>query len=134
MAEPTVIKTRKGVGCPPEDASLKSYFPSFTGKATCLKEYPASIDANLAQIFKDNQLDPIWVYQEVEGAVDAQMKVDGNVRDSYRFNKKVFYRYLVTTSVPWQPTSLNKSRDYWTIAGTAFLESLVVPLYHSLLL
>lgn len=114
---------------PALDESLRPYFPPFIFKAAVPADYPPSVDQKLGLIFKQNGLSARTVFNKVHTAITKLMRVQTTVKETFHADPDPFYRLIATTSLPWQPGSRNKSRDYWAIAGGALYESLAFKEY-----
>ncbi len=115
--------------CPALDESLHPYFPPFIFKAAIPADYPPSVEQNLGSIFKQNGLSARTIFNKVHTAITKLMCVQTTIKETFRADPDPFYRLLATTSLPWQPRSQNKSRDYWAITGGTLYKSLAFKEY-----
>lgn len=115
---------------PTRDSPLASHFPTFIGSAHLPKDIPINADDDLSPIFIKLGISASEIYNSVQGGVTNVMKLKPADRTRICFHPKPMYRSLVTTSIPWLMSSKRRTRDHWPWAGAAYLESLVVPIYH----
>lgn len=129
IAEPTVKNARLSAHRPAKDIPLRDFFPDFIANASMPTPLPADADSGMASIFKRFGFSAANVYDAIHTAMRDLMNVPEATRNLERFSLLAFYRYIVTTTVPYSPSSQNKVRDWWPIAGAAFLESFIVHSY-----
>lgn len=51
-----------------------------------------------------------------------------------RYHELMYFHFVVTTAIPWGHGSQNHNCDWWAVPAGAFLESLAVQHYHTIVL
>ncbi len=113
---------------------FRRFFPSYIDKSSIPKPTPKDSDEPVGPIFQKNGINHTKLYEVVEAGIKLVMTLTPEERTLFRYHKFMYYRFIVTTAVPWQRLSQARHRDWWAITAGAFLESLAVQGYHPKLL
>lgn len=114
---------------PTKKHPLRQFFPDLIDKTNLPDPLPSNLEDQVPKIFKDRKITAAELIDGVHTAVNTIMCFESEVRSQWRFDKLVYYRYLVTTAVPWSLNSHYHIRDWWPVAAAAFLESVIILLY-----
>lgn len=114
---------------PTKKHPLRQFFPDLIDKTNLPDPLPSNLEDQVPKIFKDCKITAAELIDGVHMAINTVMCFESEVRSQWRFDKLVYYRYLVTTAVPWSLNSHYHIRDWWPVAAAAILESVVILLH-----
>ncbi len=134
LCEPIIKNALLDDQRPTPEFPFRRFFPSYIDKSTAPEPLPRDVDEPVGPIFQKNGINHHQLFQVVKEGIHNVMRLEARERAAFRYDDLMYFRFIVTTAVPWGRGSQNRNRDWWSVPAGAFLESLAMPRYRTILL
>lgn len=111
---------------PTKKHPLYQFFPGLINKTNLLDPLPSNLEDQVPKIFKDHKISAVKPIDMVHTTVNTVICFDSEMHRQWHFDKLVFYMFIVTIAVPWSLNSHSHICDWWPVAASTFLKSVVI--------
>lgn len=90
---------------PTKKHPLHRFFPGLVNKTNLLDPLPSNLEDQVPKIFKDHKISAVKPIDMVHTAVNTVICFDSEMRRQWRFDKLVYYMFIVTPLSPGPSTA-----------------------------